>query len=156
VGKAIVADKASRAPYPLAMAWGKKNGGEQRSGTEEIENVLGASSSVRGDLKAERGFRIDGKVDGNVETAGPVVIGETGHIRGNVQGTDVIVVGRVDGNITASGHLDIGAKGKVVGDVTAKSMRIETGGVFRGTSFMGESDPPAPAVATSEAVAAAN
>lgn len=135
------------------MVWGRKNG-NNHAAADEVENVLGASSSVRGDLKAERGFRIDGKIEGNIESAGAVVIGETGHVRGNVQGTDVVVVGRVDGNITASGHLDIGAKGKVVGDVSAKSMRIETGGVFRGTSLMGEGD--APAAEPAEAAAAAN
>jgi cytoskeletal protein CcmA (bactofilin family) len=121
------------------MVWGRKSGSD-RASTEEIENILGATSTVRGDLKATRGFRIDGKIEGNVEAGGPVVIGEAGHVRGNVIGTDVIIVGRVDGNITASGHLDIGATGKVVGDVAAKSMRIETGGVFRGTSFMGASE----------------
>jgi cytoskeletal protein CcmA (bactofilin family) len=141
------------------MVWGKKNGTErggrgERGELEEIDNVLGPTSHVRGDLRSERGFRVDGKVEGNVESGGPVVIGETGQVHGNVQGTDVIVVGRVEGNITATGHLDIGAKGKVVGDVTAKSMRIETGGVFRGTSFMGESEPE-PASAP-ETVAVAN
>jgi cytoskeletal protein CcmA (bactofilin family) len=135
------------------MVWGRKNANE-RGSADELENVLGATSAVRGDLKAERGFRIDGKIDGNVESEGAIVIGETGQVHGNVVGTDVVVVGRVEGNITASGHLDIGAKGKVVGDVTAKSMRIETGGVFRGTSFMGEGD--APPVLTAETVAVAS
>jgi len=120
------------------MAWGRKQGNEQAA-AGEIENILGAASEVRGDLKGDRGFRIDGKVAGNIESGGPVVIGETGHVRGNVQGTDVIVVGKVDGNVTASGHLDVGPKGRVVGDVTARSMRIESGGVFRGTSAMGGS-----------------
>jgi cytoskeletal protein CcmA (bactofilin family) len=59
-------------------------------------------------------------------------------VNGNVRGGDVIVVGRVDGNILARGHLDIRASGKVVGDVKAASFRIETGGVFLGTSRMGE------------------
>ena len=36
-----------------------------------------------------------------------------------------------------SGHLEILAKGRIEGDISAKSMRIETGGVFRGTSSMG-------------------
>jgi cytoskeletal protein CcmA (bactofilin family) len=134
------------------MVWGRKNGSEHAA-ADEVENVLGPSSSVRGDLKAERGFRIDGKIDGNVASGGAIVIGETGHVRGNVEGTDVVVVGRVDGNVTASGHLDIGAKGKVIGDVSAKSMRIETGGVFRGTSLMGEGE--ASDVETPEAAALA-
>jgi cytoskeletal protein CcmA (bactofilin family) len=39
--------------------------------------------------------------------------------------------------VICSGHLEILAKGRIEGDISAKSMRIETGGVFRGTSSMG-------------------
>lgn len=119
------------------MVWGRKQGNAQ-STTSEIENILGASSHVRGDLKSDRGFRIDGTIEGSVESKGPVVIGESGHVQGNISATDVIVVGRVDGNVTATGHLDIGTTGRVVGDVAARSMRIETGGVLQGMSSMGD------------------
>jgi cytoskeletal protein CcmA (bactofilin family) len=118
------------------MAWGtKKNGSSQSSA--EIGNILEASSVVRGDLKSERGFRVDGKIEGSIESTAAIVIGETGVVAGEVRGSDVIVVGRVEGNIHASGHLDIRATGKVVGDVSASSFRIETGGMFLGTSRMG-------------------
>jgi cytoskeletal protein CcmA (bactofilin family) len=48
------------------------------------------------------------------------------------------VAGQVLGNITASGHLDIVATGRIEGDIDAKSVRIETGGIFRGQSHMGD------------------
>ena len=54
-----------------------------------------------------------------------------------MRGTDVVIAGTVQGDVTCSGHLEILAKGKVEGDIAAKSMRIETGGVFCGTSRMG-------------------
>ena len=59
-------------------------------------------------------------------------------MRGDLRGTDVVVAGRVMGNVTCSGHLEILANGRIEGDLDAKSVRIETGGVFRGTSRMGE------------------
>lgn len=119
------------------MTWGNKKGGVGPTSDEEIANVLEPSTVVKGDLKSDRGFRVDGKVDGSIESAAAIVIGEQGTVTGEVRGTDVIVVGRVDGNIHASGHLDIRATGKVIGDVWATSVRIETGGIFRGTSCMG-------------------
>lgn len=118
------------------MAWRSKNG-EGKSGTDEIENIVGASAVVRGDLKADGGFRIDGKIEGSVESKGGVVIGEAGVVKGDVRGADIVIAGQVHGNIVASGHLDIVSTGKVEGDITAQSVRIETGGVFRGTSRMG-------------------
>ena len=118
------------------MAWGTKKTAISKP-AEEIGNILEATSVVRGDLRSDRGFRIDGKIEGTIESAAAIVIGETGLVMGDVRGTDVIVVGRVEGNIFASGHLDIRATGKVVGDVSASSFRIETGGTFLGTSRMG-------------------
>lgn len=123
------------------MGWGSKNSGGSQS-SAEIGNILEASSIVRGDLKSERGFRIDGKIEGSIESAAAIVIGETGLVAGDVRGSDVIVVGRVEGNVKASGHLDIRATGKVIGDVIASSFRIETGGVFLGTSRMGGEPEP--------------
>jgi cytoskeletal protein CcmA (bactofilin family) len=119
------------------MGWGEKKQ-SSRQNTEEIANLLEASTVVRGDLKSDRGFRVDGRIEGSVASAAAILIGESGVVTGDVYGTDVIVVGRVDGNIRASGHLDIRATGVVIGDVTATSFRIETGGVFRGTSRMGQ------------------
>jgi cytoskeletal protein CcmA (bactofilin family) len=120
------------------MSWGNKKQGASRGAAEEITNLLEASTIVKGDLKSERGFRVDGRIEGTVESAAAIVIGESGVVTGDVRGTDIIVVGCVDGNIHASGHLDIRASGKVIGDVIAVSFRIETGGIFRGTSRMGQ------------------
>jgi cytoskeletal protein CcmA (bactofilin family) len=103
---------------------------------EMIENVLGRTSLIRGDMSADGAFRIDGWVEGSVESRSAVVIGESGAVRGNVTGTEIVVAGKIFGNIVCSGHLEILATGKVEGDIDAKSMRIETGGLFRGTSHM--------------------
>ena len=119
------------------MAWKSKpesGGGATR---DAIENVLGRSCTVRGDLSAEGAFRIDGTVEGSVESRAAVVVGESGTVRGLVRGTDIVVAGTVVGDVICSGHLEILAKGRIEGDISAKSMRIETGGVFRGTSSMG-------------------
>jgi cytoskeletal protein CcmA (bactofilin family) len=104
---------------------------------EPIENVLGRSAFIRGELNAEGAFRIDGTIEGSVASRAEVVIGESGVVRGDVVGSDVVVAGQIIGNVRCSGHLEILAKGKVEGDIAAQSVRIETGGVFRGTSFMG-------------------
>jgi len=117
------------------MAWGakKENG---RPGADQIENVLGRSLVVHGDLKADGAFRIDGTVEGSVISKGAVYIGEGGVVRGDVAGSDVVIAGQVTGNVSCTGHLEIVATGRIEGDLDAKSVRIETGGVFRGTSRM--------------------
>jgi cytoskeletal protein CcmA (bactofilin family) len=121
------------------MAWGsKKENGSGR--TDQIENVLGKSVVVHGDLKADGAFRIDGTIEGGVASKGAVFIGESGVVRGDVSGSDVVIAGQVTGNVSCTGHLEIVATGRVEGDLDAQSVRIETGGVFRGTSRMAGSD----------------
>jgi cytoskeletal protein CcmA (bactofilin family) len=120
------------------MAWGTKlpkEGAATKS--DVIENIIGRSCTIRGDLASEGAFRIDGTIEGSVESRASVVLGESGIIRGGVRGTDVVIAGTVQGDVICEGHLEILAKGTVEGDIAAKSMRIETGGVFRGTSRMG-------------------
>ena len=118
------------------MGWRSKKEAAQLAG-DEIENVLGRSVQVQGDLKADGAFRIDGTVIGSVESASAVIVGEGGCVRGDVRGRDVVIAGQVHGNVAATGHLDIVSSGRIEGDIDAKSVRIETGGVFRGTSRMG-------------------
>ncbi len=128
------------------MAWRSKN---RDDASDTIENLIGRSAVVRGDLKADGAFRIDGTVEGCVESRSAVVIGDGGVVRGDVRGRDVIVAGQVLGNVCAAGHLDITETGRIEGDIeSAQSVRIETGGVFRGTSRMGQQD-AAPAGAAS-------
>ncbi len=120
------------------MAWRAKPEGGGATTRDAIETMIGRSSSVTGDVRGEGAFRIDGTVDGAVESRAAVVVGESGTVRGSVSGTDVVVAGTVIGDVTCSGHLEILAKGRIEGDISARSMRIETGGVFRGTSSMGD------------------
>lgn len=104
--------------------------------TFAVENTIGAGSRVRGDLSGPGGFRVDGTVEGAIDATGPVVIGEEGLVEGSLRGRDIVVLGRVRGDVTAAGHLEIGPKGKILGDITMKSLRLHTGGLFRGTSGM--------------------
>jgi cytoskeletal protein CcmA (bactofilin family) len=119
------------------MGWRSKAESTRSPDREPIENVLGRSAFIRGELSAEGAFRIDGTIEGTVASRAEVVIGESGTVRGDVIGSDVVVAGQIIGNVRCTGHLEILAKGKVEGDIAAQSVRIETGGVFRGTSFMG-------------------
>jgi cytoskeletal protein CcmA (bactofilin family) len=109
-----------------------------RAGLEP--NTLTKGTSVRGDLRSDAGFRIDGQVDGSIESGGPVTIGESGSVSGLVRGTDVAIEGIVTGDVHATGHLEVGARGRLIGDATAKSVRVADGGVLHGMSRMGNDD----------------
>jgi cytoskeletal protein CcmA (bactofilin family) len=117
------------------MAW--RNQKETGPAVDQIENVVGRSCVARGDLFADGAFRVDGTIEGSVESKAAVVVAEGGTVTGNVRAADVVVAGKVHGNVHSSGHLEILGTGSIEGDIEVTSLRIETGGVFAGTSLMG-------------------
>lgn len=105
---------------------------------DRIENVIGPTASVKGDLVCEGGVRIDGVFVGRVESQGNVIVGEAAKVEADVIGNNVSVAGAVKGNITAIGRLEILSGGQVLGDITVDSFIVDEGGVFTGQVKMRE------------------
>lgn len=109
---------------------------------DKIETVIGGTTSLRGDVKTDGTIRIDGLVEGDVESASNIIVGKTGKILGALHAQKVLVAGAVKGNIHAEQGLEIVTTGKVWGDITVTSLLIEEGGLFRGQSIMRDEQPP--------------
>ncbi len=118
----------------------------ERSGgspiSDRIENIIGPTASVSGDLKCDGGVRIDGVFKGSVETMGNVIVGEAAKVVADITGRNISVAGAVRGNIEANGRLEILSTGQVWGDISVGSFLIDEGGFFNGLSTMrGEMEP---------------
>ncbi len=100
------------------------------------ETVIGANTSFVGTLKSDGNIRIDGRVEGDIEILGNLIIGETGQVIATIKAQNVHVSGAVKGEITALEQLEISPTGKVWGDITTSALHIEPGGLFRGQSSM--------------------
>jgi len=112
------------------------------AGADKIESVIGRDAYFKGVLQSQSSIRIDGVIEGEIQAAGHVRVGETGKVIAKITAADITVSGVVRGDIIASGHLELTAKGKIWGDVTAATFSIEEGGLFRGQSLM-QGEPPA-------------
>lgn len=104
---------------------------------QRSDNHVGVGSVVRGQIAGTGSFRIDGRLEGNLETNGAVVIGPRGSILGDVRAPKVTVYGQLTGNVAASGELVVCSKGRVLGDAEMASFRVLPGGVFRGRTTVG-------------------
>lgn len=112
---------------------------EKRGGiplSDRIENVIGPTATLSGDLKCDGGVRIDGVFKGSVETMGNVIIGEAAKVVADISGRNISVAGAVRGDIKASGRLEILSTGQVWGDISVESFLIDEGGFFSGLSAM--------------------
>lgn len=98
---------------------------------QEISTIIGEGYIFTGELRGATVVRIEGKVVGNVNVTGGVILGETGDIEGDITSSSVIVYGTVNGNITSS-HLEIKKSGQVNGDITTDTLEIELGAQYNG------------------------
>jgi cytoskeletal protein CcmA (bactofilin family) len=105
-----------------------------------LETVLGGTTNLQGVLKSDGNIRVDGILQGRIETAGNLVIGPTARIVADIRANAVQVWGQVQGNIQSAGRLEILSSGRVFGEVTVGSLMIDEGGLFRGQCFMDGQD----------------
>lgn len=101
----------------------------------QINNIT-VGTTIKGDIQANGDFRMDGILDGNITLTGKLVIGEHGHINGNVVCQNANVIGVIDGNLSVKEMLTLYATARVKGDIVANKLAIEPGAYFSGTCHM--------------------
>src|SRR3954470_7207197 len=103
---------------------------------KRIDCLIGAGTTVRGDIIFSGGLRIDGKVAGRVigaeNEAATLVISEQACVDGSVEVSHVVVNGAVNGPVMAKDYLELQAKARVVGDVLYGSLELHVGAVVDG------------------------
>ena len=99
-------------------------------------NILNASTRIIGDLASEGDIRVDGSVQGNIDVKTKLVLGQSAHIKGNINAQNCDISGVVTGNVTVSELLTIKATAKITGDIACSKLIIEAGAEFNGNSAM--------------------
>ena len=105
-----------------------------------IHTLIGAGAFIKGDLRLEGFIRLDGDVDGNVETSGRIIIGEQARIRGNIHALSAAVNGIVEGDITAPEGITLFSSASVRGDIITKKIRVEENVFVQGHCIVLEDD----------------
>ncbi len=100
------------------------------------DTLIGEGTSFEGKIKSEAGLRVEGQMDGDIDCAGDVTIGENGVARSHIKARNVVIAGKVVGNVAATAKLTIKATGRLNGNLSALELSIESGGIFHGTSKM--------------------
>ncbi|MDR3338728.1 MAG: polymer-forming cytoskeletal protein [Candidatus Symbiothrix sp.] len=99
-------------------------------------NALSAGTFVKGNIKAEEDFRIDGKLEGDIECSGKVIIGPQAEIIGNIKCPNIDLMGIINGNITILETASLKASVRFTGEIVAKHIEIESGAAFNGACKM--------------------
>jgi cytoskeletal protein CcmA (bactofilin family) len=101
-----------------------------------IDSLIGAGTTVQGDVSFAGGLRIDGEVKGNVRAAGDqpgtLVISEHARIEGEISVSHLVINGTVIGPVHASEFLELQPRARVTGDVEYNNIEMHLGAVVQG------------------------
>lgn len=99
-------------------------------------NMISQGTEIKGTLRTKNDIRISGKIDGEVQAEGKVILTSGGIVTGNITAAEVDIAGRVEGEIYAIKRLILRQSAIVKGDITTKVLLVEEGAVFEGDCKM--------------------
>lgn len=101
-----------------------------------IETLIGEQCCVIGSMNINGLLKIDGSIDGDLFCEEDIILGESGHIKGNMVCNNAYINGILHGNISCKSTLTIETCGKIKGDISAKKLMISEGGILDGKCTM--------------------
>ncbi len=99
--------------------------------------VIGADTSIKGELTFDTTARILGKVEGRISSKGELQIGDSAACKAALDAGKIIVDGTVEGNITARERVTLNSKARVTGDIVAGTLVVVEGASFSGNCRVG-------------------
>lgn len=99
--------------------------------------LIGAGTTLKGDIQSSSDLRIDGTLIGNVHSSAKVVIGVNGVVEGNICGNQADINGRVAGNVKTKDLLQLRGDCNIKGNLYAGKLEVEPSAVFNGECHMG-------------------
>jgi cytoskeletal protein CcmA (bactofilin family) len=110
--------------------------GKRKLDDSATDTIIGEGTVCEGKIMSEASLRIEGQVQGDIECAGDITIGERANVQSSITARDIIIAGTVKGNVTSKGKLTIMSTGQLIGNIDVRSFIIMEGGLFQGTSNM--------------------
>lgn len=101
-----------------------------------MHNVLSSGTVLTGNLVTQDDIRIDGVIEGNIISQGKIIIGNNGHVSGDVECMHLDLLGKVTGNISCQDTIILRSTANLIGDMTTQVVEIEPGARFSGSCKM--------------------
>lgn len=99
--------------------------------------IIGAGTTLKGDIQSQQDLRIDGTVIGNIKSVSKIIIGQGGVVEGDLESAQCDVNGKVNGNIRCRELLQLRGESAVSGNLYAGKLQIEPSATFNGQCHMG-------------------
>ena len=100
-----------------------------------IDCLIGAGTTINGDINFSGGLRVDGHVRGNVISAedkpGTLVLSDQARIEGEIRVAHAVINGTVVGPVNVVEYVELQGKANVTGDVHYRTLEIQLGAVVQ-------------------------
>ena len=104
--------------------------------SEAKPNTIVSGTSIKGEIKTNGDFRIDGDLNGSIVCKGKIVVGQSGSIDGEIQCQNADLSGNIRGKVIVEQLLSLKSTATLNGDVITSKISIEPGAKFSGTCNM--------------------
>ena len=99
-------------------------------------SIIAAGTTLKGDISSNGDIRIDGTLQGNIQSTAKVVIGANGVVEGDISGQQADIMGKINGTIKVKELLQLKGGCTVTGNIYASKLQIETNANFNGQCHM--------------------
>ena len=99
-------------------------------------SLIGAGTTMKGDITSSGDLRIDGTLVGNIHCSAKVVIGAGGVVQGDINGQQADIMGKVTGTIKVKDILQLKGGSYLTGNIQAAKLQIEPTANFNGECHM--------------------
>ncbi|MDG1057709.1 MAG: polymer-forming cytoskeletal protein [Flavobacteriaceae bacterium] len=99
-------------------------------------NRIEKSTIITGDIVSEADFRIDGTLEGSINTPGKVVIGKDGVINGVIICSFADIEGKFNGKLEVKESLTLKASSQLEGEAVIGKLIVESGAIFNAKCSM--------------------
>ncbi len=117
---------------PVTAANNSNIGSNDRN---EVNTLIGNTTTLKGDLHFTGVLKIDGIIQGNLFAESDdsvLILDDAGKIEGEVRVPSMIVNGTINGNVFASEKIDLYPHAKITGDVHYNLLEMEVGAEVNG------------------------
>ena len=99
-------------------------------------NFIEPNTRIVGEIESKSDFRIDGSLEGKINTSGRVVVGKEGSVQGEVHCGYADIMGNFNGKLFVNGLLTIKSDGIIEGQITVGKLAVESGATLNAQCSM--------------------
>jgi len=109
-----------------------------------MDTIIGEQTTFKGNLESDSSIKVMGRVEGDIKSAGDVIVLVNAVVIGNIWAENLIIAGTVHGNLNVKGNLHLESQARLKGDMIVHSFVTDEGAVFEGNCKMADTPEDSP------------